>query len=214
MYRHAWVEMYDQHSGYPSTTKYANENPNVERPITSANKNEKTYYFFFFFLNPSSSTFQSYKNSKHTLPPFTTMSESKKPEEMSPEEMSIVAQKFNQQQRQSQAGRKKIAELDQELQDHILVLQNLEPLDAERRCFRLIGGVLVERTVGEVRPKIEENKTRLLAILNTLAEQLKELEDEIATTKVKYAAYIQDDKPNGGRGPPTAAAAQQQGVLA
>jgi len=142
------------------------------------------------------------------------MSESKKPEEMSPEEMSIVAQKFNQQQRQSQAGRKKIAELDQELQDHILVLQNLEPLDAERRCFRLIGGVLVERTVGEVRPKIEENKTRLLAILNTLAEQLKELEDEIATTKVKYAAYIQDDKPNGGRGPPTAAAAQQQGVLA
>ena len=83
-----------------------------------------------------------------------------------------------------------------------------------RRCFRLIGGVLVERTVGEVRPKIEENKTRLLQILNTLAEQLKELEDEIASTKVTYAAYIQDDKPNGGRGPPTQQAAQQQGVLA
>ena len=72
------------------------------------------------------------------------MSESKNPDDMSQEEMSIVAQKFNQQQRQSQAQRKKIAELDQELQDHILVLQNLEPLDAERRCFRLIGGGLVE----------------------------------------------------------------------
>ena len=132
---------------------------------------------------------------------------------MSPEEMSVVAQKFNQQQRQSQTGRKKIAELDQELQDHILVLQNLEPLDADRRCFRLIGGVLVERTVGEVRPKIEANKTRLLAILNQLAEQLKEVEDEVARTKVKYSSYIEDQTPK--RGAPTAGTPQQQqGVLA
>ena len=117
------------------------------------------------------------------------MSETKNPDDMSPEEMQVVAQKFNNQQRQSQTMRRKIAELDQELQDHILVLQNLEPLDAERRCFRLIGGVLVERTVGEVRPKIEANKTRLLAILNQLAEQLKEVEDEVARTKVKYSSF-------------------------
>ena len=82
----------------------------------------------------------------------------KKPEDMSQEEMAVVANRFNNLQRQSQSTRRKIAELDNELQDHILVLQQLEPLDDERRCFRLIGGVLVERNVGEVKPKIIENK--------------------------------------------------------
>ena len=84
-------------------------------------------------------------------------------------------------------------------------------MDDERRCFRLIGGVLVERNVGEVKPKIIENKDKLLAILNTMSNNLKEVEDEISQTKVKYAAYIEDQKPQ--RGPPTAGG-QQQGVLA
>ena len=135
----------------------------------------------------------------------------KKPEDMSQEEMAVVANRFNNLQRQSQSTRRKIAELDNELQDHILVLQQLEPLDDERRCFRLIGGVLVERNVGEVKPKIIENKDKLLAILNTMSNNLKEVEDEISQTKVKYAAYIEDQKPQ--RGPPTAGG-QQQGVLA
>mgnify|MGYP001341509876 CR=1 FL=1 len=135
----------------------------------------------------------------------------KKPEDMSQDEMAVVANRFNNLQRQSQSTRRKIAELDNELQDHILVLQQLEPLDDERRCFRLIGGVLVERNVGEVKPKIIENKDKLLAILNTMSNNLKEVEDEISQTKVKYAAYIEDQKPQ--RGPPTAGG-QQQGVLA
>ena len=131
---------------------------------------------------------------------------------MSPEELKVVAARFNDQQRNSQSMRRKIQELDQELQDHVLVLQNLTPLDADRRCFRLIGGVLVERTVGEVRPKIEDNKGRLLTILNQLAEQLKVVEDEVNRTKVVYAAYIEDQKPK--RGAATAPQQQSQGVLA
>ena len=104
---------------------------------------------------------------------------SKAPDDMTPEEMKAVAKRFNEQQRQSTAMRRKIDQLDRELQDHVLVLQNLEPLDADRRCFRLIGGVLVERTVGEVRPLINTQKGQLLELLNKMAEQLKEIEDEV-----------------------------------
>lgn len=107
------------------------------------------------------------------------MSETKTPEDMSPEEMREVAKRFNEQQRQSQTMRRKIDQLDRELQDHVLVLQQLEPLDADRRCFRLIGGVLVERTVGEVRPLIDTQKGQLLELLNKMAEQLKVIEDEV-----------------------------------
>ena len=36
-----------------------------------------------------------------------------------------------------------------------LVAKALEPLDGDRKCFRLIGGVLVERNVAEVLPSRE-----------------------------------------------------------
>lgn len=38
-----------------------------------------------------------------------------------------------------------------------LVEETLKPLDPKRRAFRLIGGVLVERTVEEVLPSISDN---------------------------------------------------------
>ena len=38
-----------------------------------------------------------------------------------------------------------------------LVEETLKPLDPKRRAFRLIGGVLVERTVEEVLPSITDN---------------------------------------------------------
>ncbi len=41
--------------------------------------------------------------------------------------------------------------------EHALVLEALRPLEAERKCYRLVGGVLVERTAAEVRPAIEKN---------------------------------------------------------
>jgi prefoldin subunit 2 len=39
-----------------------------------------------------------------------------------------------------------------------LVLNTINQMDAQRKCFRLVGGVLVERTVGEVLPAVSRNK--------------------------------------------------------
>lgn len=55
----------------------------------------------------------------------------------------------------------RLTELDLERQEHTLVLQTLAPLAPERRCFRLIGGVLVERTVGDVAPALSRTKEQL-----------------------------------------------------
>ena len=38
-----------------------------------------------------------------------------------------------------------------------LVIETLKEVDPERRCFRMVGGVLVERTVKEVLPALQNN---------------------------------------------------------
>ncbi len=42
-----------------------------------------------------------------------------------------------------------------------LVLETLKDVDKDRKCFRMIGGVLVERTVNEVVPALEQNKEQV-----------------------------------------------------
>ena len=38
-----------------------------------------------------------------------------------------------------------------------LVIEALKEVDGDRKCFRLVGGVLVERTVKEVLPALQMN---------------------------------------------------------
>ena len=52
----------------------------------------------------------------------------------------------------------KITELEFDRNEHSLVEETLQPLDAGRKAYRLVGGVLVERTVGEVLPSVKTNK--------------------------------------------------------
>ena len=46
--------------------------------------------------------------------------------------------------------------------------QTLQPLDTKRRAFRLVGGVLVERTVGEVLPSVVSNRENVSHITNKM----------------------------------------------
>lgn len=38
-----------------------------------------------------------------------------------------------------------------------LVVETLKPMDPQRKCWRMIGNVLVERTVGEFLPAVQQN---------------------------------------------------------
>ena len=42
-----------------------------------------------------------------------------------------------------------------------LVVEKLKEVDGERKCFRLVGGILVERTVSEVLPALVSNKEKV-----------------------------------------------------
>lgn len=51
----------------------------------------------------------------------------------------------------------KISELTSEKDEHKLVVDTLTKLESGRKAFRLVGGVLVERTVEEVLPAVSQN---------------------------------------------------------
>lgn len=65
-----------------------------------------------------------------------------------------------------------------------MVLETLEPLPLERKCFRMINGVLVERTVKDVIPALKTNSEGLKKVLEDLLKQYKTLQDEMEKWKV------------------------------
>ncbi|KAI6035034.1 Prefoldin beta-like protein [Pisolithus orientalis] len=88
---------------------------------------------------------------------------------------------------QSIAG--KIGELEQEAEEHTLVLATLDEAlkkEPNRKCFRLIGGVLVERTVKEVVPALRTNRDGIKKVVSTLTDQIKAKEQEFENFKREY----------------------------
>lgn len=65
-----------------------------------------------------------------------------------------------------------------------LVLETLEPLPADRRCFRMINGVLVERTVKDVVPALKVNSEGLKKVLEDLVKQYNSKQSEMEKWKV------------------------------
>jgi len=65
-----------------------------------------------------------------------------------------------------------------------LVLETLTPLPTDRKCFRMINGVLVEQTVNDVMPQLQTNADGLKKILDDLVKQYKKTQDEMEKWKV------------------------------
>lgn len=66
----------------------------------------------------------------------------------------------------------KLSEVEMDSEEHRLVLESLKNMDGDRKCMRMIGTVLVDKTVKEVIPVLEETKAGLDKAANTLREDL------------------------------------------
>ncbi|CAL1591332.1 unnamed protein product [Knipowitschia caucasica] len=80
----------------------------------------------------------------------------------------------------------KAAELEMEINEHTLVIDTLKDVDPSRKCFRLVGGVLVERTVKEVLPALESNKEQISKIIETINTQMQTKGRELTEYREKY----------------------------
>jgi len=65
-----------------------------------------------------------------------------------------IIMKFNQMRQEQRIVVNKISELEAEVSEHSVVIETLKNVDSERKCFRMVGGILSERTVKEVLPEL------------------------------------------------------------
>lgn len=90
-----------------------------------------------------------------------------------------VVQQYNRLRQEQNKIISRIAEFENESHEHELVAEELRPLPPSRCCHRLVGGALVERTVGEVLPEIEGNLKALRESLISLNKALTDKEEEM-----------------------------------
>ncbi|KAL2059299.1 hypothetical protein ABVK25_000591 [Lepraria finkii] len=79
----------------------------------------------------------------------------------------------------------RIGEIEQDTEEHKLVLETLGPLPHDRKCFRMINGVLVERTVKDVTPALQTNSEGLKKVLEELVKQYKRQQEDMEKWKKK-----------------------------
>ncbi|KAL9582043.1 MAG: hypothetical protein Q9212_003528 [Teloschistes hypoglaucus] len=84
----------------------------------------------------------------------------------------------------------RIGNVEQETEEHKLVLETLKPLPDSRKCFRMINGVLVERTVKDVMPALQTNWDGLRRVLDELVKQYKRQQEEMEKWKKKNNVQI------------------------
>lgn len=104
----------------------------------------------------------------------------------------------------------KINEIEADANEHALVLKTLEPVDADRKCFRLVGGVLVEQTVGLVKPHVESKANNLRQLIDKLTAAYEAKNTETLAFQKEYKIRVQgepDVQEAKSTGP------KQQGVL-
>ncbi|EMC95485.1 hypothetical protein BAUCODRAFT_543201 [Baudoinia panamericana UAMH 10762] len=89
-----------------------------------------------------------------------------------------------------QAIAQKIGDVEQEAEEHKLVLDTLTPLPGGRKCFRMINGVLTERTVQDVLPALQTNADGLKKVLDELLKQYRTKQDEMEKWKKKHNVQV------------------------
>ena len=92
----------------------------------------------------------------------------------------------------------KISELEADRGEHNLVINTLKDTDPTRRCYRLVGGVLVERTVAEVLPALLNNVEQIDKVIETLTGQAVSKGKELNEYREKHNIRLAGVPPRGG----------------
>lgn len=107
----------------------------------------------------------------------------------------------------------KLSELTADIAEHDVVIKALEPMEPKRKCFRLIGEVLVERSVAEVLPAVRKNRDNLQTAATTLEGAGKQMEAELSEFQAKYKIRIVRQNEEEEEEAPEARPSAPSGVL-
>ena len=97
-----------------------------------------------------------------------------------------VAKRYQILQQEVQALVSRIMEVEDESAENKLVLGTITKLEDDRKCWRLINGVIFERTKAEVVPELEQMIANCLVVTKQLNEGLGQKKQEMAKLEQAY----------------------------
>jgi prefoldin subunit 2 len=83
-----------------------------------------------------------------------------------------------------------ILERQGDFEEHALVLKNLKGSRQDKKAWRLVGDVLVERTVESITPEIERNRDNLKGVIENAKQQMEAKSKQIKEYEVKFGIKI------------------------
>ncbi|XP_065176723.1 prefoldin subunit 2-like [Sycon ciliatum] len=116
---------------------------------------------------------------------------SKAAKKPSMDDQKRIVSEFNQLRQKQRDMADKTSEMEMELQEHRLVIDTLKDMEDTRKCFRIVGGVLTERTVGDVLPALRKNEGNLVDLIKSLKGQIEERGRELTTFREKHNIQFQ-----------------------
>ncbi|KAL5272624.1 hypothetical protein ACHWQZ_G000734 [Mnemiopsis leidyi] len=126
----------------------------------------------------------------------------------------IILQQFNKLRQEQRMVAQKISELKLEESEHKLVIDALKEVnDPTRKCYQLVGGVLMERTVGQVQPNLENNASKINSLINSMDNTLEKKAKELVDFKEKHGIKVKGEDSMEDKSKSDSAAPASTGVL-
>ncbi|KAG0141225.1 hypothetical protein CROQUDRAFT_664146 [Cronartium quercuum f. sp. fusiforme G11] len=84
----------------------------------------------------------------------------------------------------------KVSQLIRDSEEYGVVMETLKKAEPSRKCFRLIGGVLVARTVEDILPGLDQQKTNIDEVSKSLASHYQKKGVELQEYQKKWNIKI------------------------
>ncbi|MBW0474127.1 hypothetical protein O181_013842 [Austropuccinia psidii MF-1] len=84
----------------------------------------------------------------------------------------------------------KASQLERDSEEHSVVIETLKKTEPKRKCFRMIGGILMERTVQEILPDLQEHRKNIEELLKSLVSQYQKKNDEMLEYQTKWNVKV------------------------
>ena len=109
-----------------------------------------------------------------------------------------VAMRYKKLNQEAQMLIQKLIELEDEKKENELVLESISKLEDGRKCWRLVNGVLMEKTKVEVIPEMRLVSNNLSSIINQITDTLQSVRTEIKNLEQAYEHIMNAAKKGAG----------------